>query len=152
MNFAAILWMVLMIGFIVVEAACPFHLVSIWFAIGSLVSMIVALLQGPMWLQITLFFVVSCSTLVLMLPLVKKVLRPKIVKTNVDAIVGTQGYVTAKVDNLTAEGQVKLGGMEWTARSTDGQNIEDGTLVKVDRIEGVKAFVSPVNAEERVSI
>ena len=152
MNFAAILWMVLMIGFIVVEAACPFHLVSIWFAIGSLVSMIVALLQGPMWLQITLFFVVSCSTLVLMLPLVKKVLRPKIVKTNVDAIVGTQGYVTAKVDNLTAEGQVKLGGMEWTARSTDGQNIEAGTLVKVDRIEGVKAFVSPVKAEEKVSI
>ena len=150
MNFAAILWMVLMIGFIVVEAACPFHLVSIWFAIGSLVSMIVALLQGPMWLQITLFFVVSCSTLVLMLPLVKKVLRPKIVKTNVDAIVGTQGYVTAKVDNLTAEGQVKLGGMEWTARSTDGHPIEAGTLVKVDRIEGVKAFVSPVKVKEEV--
>ena len=147
MNFEAIVWMVLMIGFIVVEAACPFHLVSIWFAVGSLASMIAALLHGPIWLQITLFFVVSCAMLALMLPLVKKVLRPKIVNTNVDAILGTQGYVTAHIDNLTAEGQVKLGGMEWTARSTSGAPIEAGTLIKVDRIEGVKAFVSPVEVQ-----
>lgn len=147
MNFEAIVWMVLMIGFLIVEAACPFHLVSIWFALGSLVSMIVALLHGPIWLQITLFLVVSCGLLALLFPWVKKVLQPKIEKTNVDAMIGTQGYVTAQVDNLTAEGQVKLGGMEWTARSTSGVPIPTGTLVKVDRIEGVKAFVSPVKAE-----
>ena len=31
-----------------------------------------------------------------------------------------------------------------TARSTSGEPISAGTIVKVDRIEGVKAFVSPV--------
>lgn len=144
MNWAAIVWFVLMLVFLIVEAACAIHLVSIWFAAGSLVAMLIALLNGPMWLQATLFLLVSCALLVLFLPLVKKYLNPARTKTNVDAIIGSQGYVTADIDNLTAVGQVKLGAMEWTARSTDGEKIPKGTLVKVDRIEGVKAFVSKV--------
>lgn len=147
MNYEAIVWTVLMILFIVVEAACPLHLVSVWFAAGSLVAMIAALLGGTLWLQIGLFLVVSCTLLVLMIPLVKKVLRPQQVKTNVDAIIGTRGHVIADIDNVDAVGKVKLGGMEWTARSFDGQPIRAGTLVQVERIEGVKAFVSPVKEE-----
>ena len=52
--------------------------------------------------------------------------------------------LTTAIENITAVGQVKLNGMEWTARSTSGEPIPAGTIVKVDRIEGVKAFVSPV--------
>lgn len=147
MNWYAIVWMVLMVGFLIVEGACPFHLVSIWFAIGSLVAGITALCNGAVWLQITLFLVVSCGLLVATLPLVKKFITPKIVKTNVDSVIGTEGYVTEKIDNLSATGQVKLGGMFWTARSEDGKAIEAGTLIRVERIEGVKVFVSPVKEE-----
>ena len=147
MNWYATVWMVLMVGFLIAEAACPFHLVSIWFAIGSLVAGIVALLHGGIGLQIALFLVVSCGLLICMLPLVKKFIKPNIVKNNVEGVIGTEGYVTEAIDNLAATGQVKLGGMYWTARSEHGKNIEAGKLVKVDRIEGVKVFVSPVNAE-----
>ena len=146
MNWAATVWMVLMVILLIVEGACPFHLVSIWFAIGALVAGIVALMNGAIWLQITLFLVVSCGLLLAMLPLVKKFLSPKIVKTNVDSIIGSQGYVTEAVDNMEAVGQVKLGGMYWTARSENGDPIPTGTLVKVEKIEGVKAFVSPVKS------
>ena len=144
MNWAAIIWFGLLLGFLILEAACPIHLVSIWFAAGSLAAMLVAFLKGPMWLQVMFFIVVSCALLVLFLPLVKKFLNPARTKTNVDAIIGSQGYVTADIDNIAASGQVKLGSMEWTARSTDGEKIPKGTLVKVERIEGVKAFVSKV--------
>lgn len=150
MNWAASLWMVLMVILLIVEGVCPFHLVSIWFAVGALVAGIAALLHAALWLQVTLFFVVSCGLLLAMLPLVKKFIKPNIVKTNVDSVIGTQGYVTETVNNLTAEGQVKLGGMYWTARSTDNTHIEAGTLVQVDRIEGVKVFVTPVKVEEPV--
>lgn len=150
MNWAASLWMVLMVILLIVEGVCPFHLVSIWFAVGALVAGIAALLHAALWLQVTLFFVVSCGLLLAMLPLVKKFIKPNIVKTNVDSVIGTQGYVTETVNNLTAEGQVKLGGMYWTARSTDNTPIEAGTLVQVDRIEGVKVFVTPVKVEEPV--
>ena len=149
MNWA-IIWLALLIGFVVVEAACPFHLVSIWFAAGSLISMIAALLNAPIWLQVTLFLVVSGGLLALMMPLVRKFLRPKMVKTNVDAVIGSEGYVTADIDNLSATGQIRLGGMEWTARSTTGEKIPAGTLVKVDRIEGVKAFVTAVKVSAEV--
>lgn len=147
MNWYATVWMVLMVVFLIAEAACPFHLVSIWFAIGSLVAGIVALLHGGIGLQIALFLVVSCGLLISMLPLVKKFIKPNIVKTNVEGVIGTEGYVTEAIDNIAATGQVKLGGMYWTARSENGKNIEAGKLVKVERIEGVKVFVSPLNAE-----
>ena len=150
MNWAAYMWLALMVGFLIVEGACPFHLVSIWFAAGSLVAGIASLLSAPLWLQITLFLLVSCALLAALFPLVKKFLRPNIEKTNVDAVIGSRGYVMEDIDNMDAVGQVKLGGMYWTARSADGQVIPKGTLVEVQRIEGVKAFVSPV--KEKVSL
>ena len=147
MELTVWIWAGLAVIFLIVEAACPLHLVSIWFAIGSLVAGIVALLHGGIGLQIALFLVVSCGLLISMLPLVKKFIKPNIVKTNVEGVIGTEGYVTEAIDNIAATGQVKLGGMYWTARSENGKNIEAGKLVKVERIEGVKVFVSPVNAE-----
>lgn len=150
MNWAAITWLALMVVFLLVEAACPIHLVSVWFAVGALVATIISLLNGPVALQVVLFLVVSGGLLALLWPLVRKYLNPNLAKTNVDSVIGSEGYVTADVDNMAATGQVKLGGMEWTARSTSGEPIPTGTLVKVDRIEGVKVFVTPEKAEAKV--
>ncbi len=144
------IWLGLMIAFLVIEAACPIHLVSLWFAAGALAAAVAALLNAQLWLQILLFAVVSGGLLLGLWPFTKKFLKPGIVKTNVDSVAGTRGYVTGDIDNLRSCGQVKLGGMEWTARSTDGKPIPVGTLVEVDRIEGVKAFVSAVKEEEKV--
>lgn len=140
----AYIWFILMVGFLIVEAACPFHLVSIWFAVGAMVAGIVALLSGAIWLQILLFFVVSCGLLALLLPFVKKLILPRKQATNIDSIIGSQGYVTEDIDNLHATGHVKLGGMEWTARSASQDIIPTGTLVRVERIEGVKVYVTQV--------
>jgi len=143
MNWAALIWFGVTVGFIIVEAACPFHLVSVWFAAGALVATLAAMLSAPIWLQITLFVVISVGLLALLWPLVRKFLKPGITKTNVDAVIGSVGRVTATIDNVAAEGQVKLGAMAWTARSTSGDIIPEGTLIRVDRIEGVKVFVTP---------
>lgn len=144
-----VFWFVAMLVFLAVEGATV-SLVSVWFAAGSLAALIAAFLGGEMWLQMVLFLVVACAALASLRPLVRKYLKPKMVKTNVDALLDAQGYVTADIDNLNAVGQVKLNGMEWTARSTSGDKISAGTLVKVDRIEGVKAYVSPVKVENEV--
>lgn len=144
MNGNAMIWLLLFVGFLAVEGACPIHLVSVWFAVGALVAMVTAMLSGALWLQILLFFLVSGVLLLAFLPLVKKFLNPKLTATNVDTVIGSTGRVTLTVCNENARGQVKLGAMEWTARSTTGQDIEEGTLVRVDRIEGVKVFVTPV--------
>ena len=150
MNWAALIWFCLMLGFLIVEAVCAIHLVSMWFAAGALVAMLISFLGAPLWLQILLFLVVSSALVVLLWPFIKKYLNPQLKKTNLDAIIGSIGIVTADIDNIQAVGQVKLGAMEWTARSTSGNAIPKGTKVKVDRIEGVKAFVSPVEIPAQV--
>ena len=144
MNWAAMIWLGLTLVFLIVEAVCAIHLVSIWFAAGALTAMAVSLAGGHLWLQIAVFLVVSCVTLALMWPFVKKFLNPGLKKTNLDSIIGSEGLVTEPIDNLTGHGQVKLGAMEWTARSTTGAAIAPGTRIRVDRIEGVKVFVTPV--------
>ena len=120
-------------------------LVSLWFAAGALVALVASLLNAPPVLQAILFILVSTASLAGLRPIVRKYLRPRMTKTNVDSVIGAKGYVTADVDNLSATGTVKLGGMEWSARSVSGEPIKAGTLVQVDRIEGVKVFVTPVN-------
>lgn len=143
MELATILWLVLLVVFLIVEASTV-TLVSIWFAAGSLAALLAALFGAKLWLQVTLFLFVAVLSLIALRPLFRRFIRPRLTATNVDSVIGTTGLVTASVDNVTAVGQVKLGAMEWTARSTSGAPIPAGTLVKVDRIEGVKAFVTPV--------
>ena len=137
------LWLALMVVFLATEAGTV-TLISAWFAAGALAALIAAFLGAAIWLPVTVFFVVSVALLICLRPLARKYLKPRIVRTNVDSLIGSEGYVTADIDNIAAVGQVKLGAMEWTARSSSGENIPKGTLVKVERIEGVKAFVAPV--------
>lgn len=151
MDLVAWIWLGLVILFLIVEAACPIHLVSLWFAAGSLTALAVFYLHGPLWLQITAFLVVSCALLAALWPLTKKFLNPGHTATNVDSVIGSVGYVTAAIDIVSATGQVKLGGMEWTARSTSGAPLAEGILVRVDRIEGVKVFVSPAEVPANVN-
>ena len=138
-----VFWTIMLLVFIAVEAVTV-SLVSAWFAAGALAAVISALLGGEIWLQSVLFFLVSGIMLILLRPLAKKHFTPKLTKTNVDAVVGSTGKVIRQIDNDSAAGQVKLGGMEWSARSTSGEIIEEGTMIRVDKIEGVKVYVSPV--------
>jgi len=149
MNWAACFWLVLMIALLAAEASTV-TLISLWFAAGALAAMIVSLLGGAIWLQITAFLAVSVVLLTALRPLVRKYLTPRLTKTNVDSVIGSTGLVTAPIDNITASGQVKLNGMEWTARSTSGEPIPAGTKVTVDRIEGVKVFVTPLEIPANV--
>ncbi len=143
MTGAAVIWLILLVVFIAAEAATV-TVTSIWFATGALTAMIAALFGAHVWLQIILFIVVSAVLLLSLRPLLRKYFNPRLVRTNIDAIVGTEGIVLTEIDNIASQGQVKLGAMEWTARSSSGEKITAGTIVKVDRIEGVKVFVTPV--------
>ena len=72
----------------------------------------------------------------------RKWIEPKTEKTNADRILEAEALVTETIDNVQASGQIKVGGAIWTARSANGDVIPEGTLVQVERIEGVKAIVA----------
>ena len=147
----AIIWLVLMVIFLVLEAVTVVT-VSLWFTVGALVALLVSLIGLELWVQIVLFFIVSAVLLACLRPMVQRHFNPKLSRTNVDALIGSKGYVTADIDNISAAGQVKLGGMEWSARSANGLPIPAGTLVKVAYIEGVKAYVLPADEKEPAEV
>ena len=142
MNWAAIIWLGLTVAFLIAEAATV-TVISLWFAAGALAAMAMALAGGAVWMQAVTFLVVSAAALTALRPLVRKYLTPRLTATNIDSVIGAIGIVSVAIDNISAAGQVKLNGMDWTARSTSGDLIPAGTRVRVDRIEGVKVFVSP---------
>ena len=141
MNWEAIFWLAAMVIFIIAEATTV-TLVSIWFAVGALGAILIALLGGGLTLQVTVFLALAIVLLIFLRGAVRKHFAPRITRTNVDSVIGATGIVVTPVNNIAALGQVQINGVEWSARSTNGSHIGAGTLVKVDKIEGVKVFVS----------
>ena len=141
MNWEAIFWLIAMIIFVVAESMTV-TLVSIWFAVGALGAILVALLGGGLMLQVTVFLALAIVLLFLLRGMVRKHFSPRVTKTNVDSVIGATGIVLTPVNNIAALGQVQINGIEWSARSTDNTHIPAGAMVKVDKIEGVKVFVS----------
>lgn len=141
MDWEAVFWFAVMVLFIVVEASTV-TLVSVWFAAGALVAMFAALLGGSLLVQIFAFLGTAIVMLIFLRDVVRKRIAPTIIPTNVDSVIGSVGIVTTPVNNVAALGRVEIAGMEWSARSTTGKPLPEGAQVRVDKIEGVKVFVS----------
>lgn len=138
-------WWLIALGALLLLEGATAQLVSVWFALGALASLIACLLGAPEWLQISLFVLVSAAALVATRPLVKKLVDKKKVATNADRAIGETAVVTQEINNLLGKGLVNLRGVAWTARSDDdGVIIPEGTDVLVERIDGVKLIVKPV--------
>ena len=135
-----VIWAVVFAVMLIIEVATS-GLVSIWFCAGSLVALILAIFKVPELWQCIAFVVVSVVTLILTRPIAKKFLKKDKVPTNSDRIIGKRGLACESVDNLAGTGSVKVDGLVWSARSSDGTVIPEGTYVTVEEIEGVKAVV-----------
>lgn len=136
-----LIWLVLLVAFIAIEVM-TLGLTTIWFAAGALAGVIVAALSLPVYVQIAAFIVVSLVMLIFTRPVAVKYFNKDRVKTNAESLVGKQAIVTGDIDNLKAEGQVTVGGMEWSARaSRDDITIAEGTVVVIVAINGVKLIV-----------
>ena len=125
----AVIWLIAVVVFVVAEAA-TLGLTSIWFACGSLLAMVAALV----------FILGSALLLASTRKWVSK-LKLGRVKTNADRIIGQQAVVIQTIDNQAAKGQVRVGGQVWTARSVEDEPILAGTQVEVVQITGVKVIV-----------
>ena len=139
-------WAALIVVFLIVEGLTA-GLASIWFALGSVAALVSAFLGAPVWLQITLFVIVSALTLIFTRPLARKYVNKRIEPTNADRLIGASATVTERIDNIAAKGYVTAGGRLWPARSKSGEPLEPGTVAVVRAIEGIKLIVEPGSAE-----
>ncbi|MBE5818913.1 MAG: NfeD family protein [Clostridiales bacterium] len=135
------LWVALTIIFVIIEA-CTATLLTSWFAIGSIVAAILAALGAGFGWQVAVFFVVSLTLLFTTRPLLNKYLIKK-TATNKDTLIGVKAFATQTIDNLAETGYVKINGVLWAARSSNGDVINENTLVEIIQIQGNKLIVSP---------
>lgn len=134
------IWIAAIVIFIIIEALTV-QLVTIWFAVGAVGGLIASLFNLPVWGQALVFIAVSAVTLIVTKPFVKRFTQNKKQPTNADRLIGQQAVVTEPIDNIMSKGAVTVGGLEWTARTSDGCKAEKDTVVTVEKIEGAKLIV-----------
>lgn len=137
---SSIIWLVILAVMIVIEIA-TLGLTTIWFGIGAIGAAIAAGMDYGIWVQLAVFTVLSVVAMALCRPFAVKYLNKDKEKTNVEDIVGKTAVVSRQIDNEMATGEVRVDGMEWTARSEDGRVIAENERVTVVAVEGVKLIV-----------
>lgn len=130
-------WTALLVLAVVAEAFTT-ALVAIWFIPGALLALIFSALNFPLWTQMLAFFLSGLGILFRVAFREKLFKQKNIVATNADAVIGKKAVVCERIDNISSHGAVKVGAAVWTARSDNGSVIEEGTVVEVVAIEGVK--------------
>ena len=135
-----VLWIAVLIAAVIIEALTA-DFVAIWFFPAALVSLILAFFPVPPIVQVLVFLLIGAALVIATRPLCRRFLNGKKEKTNAEALVGKTCLVTEEINNITEQGEVKVGGLCWSARAEDGRVIPVGTEVTVVEINGVKLIV-----------
>ena len=144
-SVASIVWLILLVAFIVAEAA-PATLVSIWFCAGAAAALLLSAFVPNVLAQTAVFLVVSLVCLVLMRPLVRKKDAKAAVPTNADRNVGQTAEVIAAVEPARP-GRARLSGVDWAARCD--VPLAEGQLAEVVAVEGTTLVLRPAGHTTR---
>ena len=139
-----IIWAILVIAFVIAEVATV-QLVSVWFAAGALVTMIlVFFFDIPIIGQVGIFIGSSALFLALTMPyIIRKRKKKGYIPTNSELEIGRTARVIEEINADNGTGRVRVGGVDWSAVSADDAVIPDDTVVTVTAVNGAKLTVKP---------
>ena len=130
-------WLIFFIILVIIELITV-NLVTIWFALGALITSLVSLYTTDTVILLAFFVVTSLLLLILTKPVVKKLKVQKVVATNLDQVIGKTGIVSVPIEKDKI-GEVKVLGKTWSAYSD--KEISKDKKVKILSISGVKLKV-----------
>lgn len=143
------IWLSIMVVAVILEIITT-DLVSIWFAFGSIVPLILSAFDvlNPIW-QTTIFVVISAILIVSLRKVTMKWLfKNTNSKTNVDALIGEKHRLLETTDFETL-GKIKIKDIDWSVMGEKQQTIEKGSVVEIVKIEGNKLIVKPVATDNK---
>lgn len=132
-----IVWLIIIIALSFLEAMTV-NLVSVWFIASGLISLIMSFFDISFLWQFGVFVLLGFFLMVTTKPILKKWIKPRDIKTNIDRVLGMTGVVTEEISKNVV-GEVKVDGKRWSAIST--KKISVGEEIIVDEIDGVKLKV-----------
>lgn len=130
-------WFIIFLLLLLIEIFTV-NLVTIWFAIGALASLITTYFTDNVIIQIVVFLVVSILMLIILKPLTKRFKTKHVIATNLDRVIGMEAIVTEEISKNKV-GEVRVDGKKWSAVSNE--TIPKDAIVIVQKIEGVKLIV-----------
>lgn len=144
LEYMWVVWLVVFVLALMIETLSS-ELVSVWFAAGALIALIVSFIpQTTWWIQLVIFAVISVASLVCLRPIIHRALKRTVVSSNVDELIHKKGRMTKGCDEFN-HGEVKIGGVLWTAYASDEKTpIDAGAVVEVLAIEGNKLVVKEI--------
>jgi membrane protein implicated in regulation of membrane protease activity len=146
MVYAWIVWLILAAIFVGAEVLTPGFFL-LWFGVGALAAMLMALLGiGSFAAQIIAFLVVSSLLVVASRTIFDRFFTrgndESQLKTGVERMLGQVGTVVEPSRGALNEAAVKLYGSVWTALPLEGESpLLEGEKVSVERVEGNTLFV-----------
>ncbi|MCR5112394.1 MAG: NfeD family protein [Acholeplasmatales bacterium] len=139
-------WLAAFVFTIILEAITQ-DFVSVWFAAGSFATLCICYF-APWWVEVIVFLVISVVSLIATRPLVKKLMRSQIRKTNSDEFIG-QRVKLLKDTSKFESGEVKINSIIYTAVLPDDsdEEIKADSIVEIVSIKGNKVIIRKVESE-----
>lgn len=140
-----IIWFLLSTCLFIGELLLP-NLVLLWFGIGALCSVVIAIIGLPILVQIGVFIIVS---LTLLTKYTKKMVNTKQDKYNsiMEVKEGDVGKVKSEIP-VNGVGTVSIGGQDWSARAINDVAISKGKDIEVVE-KGVILKVKELKIDKR---
>ena len=134
-----IIWAVAFVFFIIFEIL-TIQLVSVWFAVGAFVTILVSVFSDISFGgQFVLFTAVSSVLVAMTFPLMKKVRNRPHIPTNAELNAGKKALVIEEINARSGTGRVCLDGVYWKAVSDE--IIPAECTVTVQKVDGAKLIV-----------
>ena len=120
------------------------EMVSVWFAGGGMVAMLLAGLNLGWYFHVPAFIVVSFALMLCFRRLVMKKLNKGETRTNAETVIGKDFELLSGI-GFNKAGTIKINGVVWNAVTEDeNAEIPAGTRVIVRGIEGNKYIVEEI--------
>lgn len=145
-----IAWSVVIIAAILIEIS-TIALTSVWFALGAIVALVLAIFNVDFLWQLLAFVGVSTIALLATRPIAKKMNTKDVIHTNADKIVQMIGIVTKEIP-VGEIGEVRVNSELWRAKSLEDEPIKEGEKIIVNNLDGNKVIVSRIKKSDEVEI
>lgn len=144
MDFLFWVWIGIIVVSVVVEAV-TLDLISVWFAFGAIVPLILSAIGGVSWVVQLVVFIVTSALLIIFLRkiAIKFLFKNSEGKTNLDLYIGKRTRMLEKTD-FEHVGSVKVNDIVWSAVEESGQTIEKDEIVEIVKVSGNKLIVKKI--------
>ena len=142
-----IIWAMVIAGTLLLEFfTADFY--ACCFSLGAIASLILAICKVEVVWQLVVFFAVTIVAICATRPLVKKLMKKPTEPTNVDKNFGKTTRLLADV--VDGASSIKINDVVWTALCD--ADLKKNATVMIERVEGNKMVVKPVETENVISV